>query len=439
MLPFELKLNSVTLEGFRGFQAHTELSLEDLTVLIGDNGSGKTSVLDALAVLLAVVLEQYVPLYARLSDRNSEMWLYRHDVNNLLAQDASAKGTAHFELNGCELEAYFDVAKNDSLDMRFGIENFEAFSATVYATDADGREIMGGAFFDEIKRNASLPVLAYYPCRMAGLDTPDPAKLATDIFSAYEEALTPKALDFKVFKKWFAWQQNKQSSMLPNIKQAILGMLNNDDEAASYTDIRMDWEVIEGQFLLEKQGVRLYESQLSSGEKSLLSLVGDLARRLCLANPQSEAPLKGSGIVLIDEIDLHLHPKWQRKVVGKLREIFPNIQFVVTTHSPAVLANTQARSIKIVQDGKIFDWFQLLDMNSYGASIEKIIELALSVPSYMPKELEAIFQRYESLINEDRFDEAENLGEKIASITDSHHPRLLNGRSEIEFKKLMRL
>lgn len=354
MLPFELKLKKVIIDGFRGFKDPIEISIEEsLTVFIGDNGSGKTSVLDAIAVLLAALLEQYVPLYANLSDRHSEMQLSKFDVNNTLPQEASAKSSADFELNDCLLTTYFDVAKDERLDMRYGIEDSErAFSDTVYATDQDGMEFRGGAYFEEIKRNSHLPVLAYYPCRMVGLETPDPEKLSTDIYSTYEDALTPKALDFKVFKKWFAWQQNKQSDILHNIKQAILIMLN-DDKKSDYMDIRIDWTVIEGQFVLEKQGILLFENQLSSGEKSLLSLVGDLARRLCLANPKSENPLNGSGIVLIDEIDLHLHPKWQRKVVGKLREIFPNIQFLVTTHSPTLLGTLDRKHIKILRNGQI--------------------------------------------------------------------------------------
>lgn len=65
--------------------------------------------------------------------------------------------------------------------------------------------------------------------------------------------------------------------------------------------------------------------------------LGDLTRRLVLANPSLDDPLLGEGIVLIDEIELHMHPKWQRRIIGVLKEVFPNIQFIITTHSPQVL------------------------------------------------------------------------------------------------------
>jgi predicted ATP-binding protein involved in virulence len=95
-------------------------------------------------------------------------------------------------------------------------------------------------------------------------------------------------------------------------------------------------------------------SQMSAGEKHIFAMIGDIAMKLIEANPNKENPLKdGTGVVLIDEIDLHLHPKWQRKVVTKLRDIFPNVQFVITTHSPALLANFDRKHIRVLKDGKI--------------------------------------------------------------------------------------
>ena len=89
---------------------------------------------------------------------------------------------------------------------------------------------------------------------------------------------------------------------------------------------------------IDKENISLNVSQMSDGEKCTLALLGDLARRLALANPMKENPLLGEGIVLIDEVELHMHPSWQRKVLYTLKETFPNIQFIVTTHSPIILS-----------------------------------------------------------------------------------------------------
>jgi predicted ATP-binding protein involved in virulence len=81
-------------------------------------------------------------------------------------------------------------------------------------------------------------------------------------------------------------------------------------------------------------------NQLSQGEKSLI-LVGDIARRLAMMNPKLDNPLLGKGIILIDEIDMHLHPQWQRSIIQRLQTTFPNCQFILTTHSPLVISDTQ--------------------------------------------------------------------------------------------------
>ena len=104
-----------------------------------------------------------------------------------------------------------------------------------------------------------------------------------------------------------------------------------------------------GNFVFIKEGVKLLETQLSSGERSLMTLVADIARRLVIANPLSKNPLlEGSGLVLIDEIDLHLHPLWQRRVVSKLMEIFPKVQFIATSHSLVVISSLKPEYIRLL-------------------------------------------------------------------------------------------
>ncbi|WP_436718331.1 AAA family ATPase [Escherichia coli] len=89
---------------------------------------------------------------------------------------------------------------------------------------------------------------------------------------------------------------------------------------------------------IDKNGQTLNVLQLSQGEKSLMALVGDIARRLAMMNPMLENPLNGEGIILIDEVDMHLHPTWQRTIIQRLTTTFPHCQFVLTTHSPLVIS-----------------------------------------------------------------------------------------------------
>ena len=111
----------------------------------------------------------------------------------------------------------------------------------------------------------------------------------------------------------------------------------------------LDIEYIDSSFNVQRTAL----SQLSDGYRSTLSLIADIAYRMALLNPSlGKDVLKTPGIVLIDEVDLHLHPIWQARILGDLRSIFPNIQFVVTTHVPAVISSVRSQQVRIIADGE---------------------------------------------------------------------------------------
>lgn len=116
--------------------------------------------------------------------------------------------------------------------------------------------------------------------------------------------------------------------------------------------VRFDSIDSEGRILFDVNGTQVSTAGLSDGYRSVIGLAGDLVWRMLAAFPNSENPLHQPGIVLIDELDIHLHPVWQRNIAGWLRKQFPNIQFIVTTHSPMVAAGagSDALTIKIGQD-----------------------------------------------------------------------------------------
>jgi energy-coupling factor transporter ATP-binding protein EcfA2 len=112
----------------------------------------------------------------------------------------------------------------------------------------------------------------------------------------------------------------------------------------------------EGQVLFEEAGVEVPVQHLSDGYRSTVAWIGDLVRRLVDAFPEMENPLDATGVVLVDELDLHLHPKWQRTIVEEVRELFPNLQFIVSSHSPFVAQDVGERDKIVVlkkTDGKI--------------------------------------------------------------------------------------
>jgi hypothetical protein len=196
----------------------------------------------------------------------------------------------------------------------------------------------------DIEEPTALPIVVFYSINRLSFDFKEIAKREHTALSAYDNALDGLALDYNLFFRWYKWQKDtdifKKTNVIQHIDKAILGVMNDaDNQVFSDLLIEPTTDIREYRLVLKKGNVEVEADQLSSGEKSLMILIADIARRLCLLNPKSENPLHGQGIVLIDEIDLHLHPKLQRQIIPKLQAIFPNIQFVVTTHSPLVISN----------------------------------------------------------------------------------------------------
>jgi predicted ATP-binding protein involved in virulence len=160
-------------------------------------------------------------------------------------------------------------------------------------------------------------------------------------FEALEGALTADSR----FKSAFVWFYNKENEEqrkqrdLKNFEFQLPELKAVREAIVSVFPGISDPHIILNplKFVVKKDSETLDIMQLSDGYKTLLSLVIDLAIRMALANPEAKNPLESEAVVLIDEIDLHLHPEWQRRVVGDLLRTFPKTQFLLTTHSPFII------------------------------------------------------------------------------------------------------
>lgn len=142
-------------------------------------------------------------------------------------------------------------------------------------------------------------------------------------------------------------QQGQDTPVLLSIKNAVIHSLEN------CTDISFDFE--EGRVIVDfEDNISVPFEHLSDGQRTILGLFCDIARRAAILNPHfgGEASEKTKGVVLIDELDLHLHPKWQMNIVEDLRKVFPNIQFICTTHSPILLRSIEKEKIIILENGE---------------------------------------------------------------------------------------
>ncbi len=266
-----------------------------------------------------------------------------------------------------------------------------------------------------------LPLLVYYGGAAINIKHYKELKVPyrPGYFQAYAQALEPERFDFEEFLCWALWANEKQKHAWDLAKRTILNIMNADPELAPYEDIRIETQTV---FFDKKIGADLMPievAQLSAGEKNVVALVADLVKRAVQLNavlfnadsdelPGNESnPLKKTpGIVLIDEIDLHLHPRWQRIIVPKLVEHFPEIQFIITTHSPFVLQAIKPEYTQIVRLKDFYINSSYENVYHYGVKIEDIIKNLQSISEARIPEIQKKIEDVYELIDKGNLEEA---------------------------------
>jgi predicted ATP-binding protein involved in virulence len=371
-----MKIKQLRLKSFRGI---SDLTLDfdpQLNIVIGNNGSGKSSILDCLGAVLRHICDLVNALYV--NSNNITDFRNPRSKNIFLDDDISANN----EKANVQVETILK-----SLDFQFFIQKNRGDQSKVSANILDNNP---SDRLQSFVHSTHIPVLIYYSVKrdiLFGECQDYQQEKSNTLFDAYVRAFTGGQVVFNEFFEWFKLLEelenelirdspNYRDKQLESVRQAIYTFL------PEFKDLRIRRRP-ELRMTVTKNSAELTINQLSDGEKNLLAMVGDLARRLAIANPEMEKPEQGSGVVLIDEIELHLHPKWQRMVIPALLRTFPNCQFIITTHSPQVLGE--------VKDGKIY---RLANtelgvtaeiVRTYGRDSNRILEDEMGVPKRSQK------------------------------------------------------
>ena len=393
-----IKILTLTLENFRGIK-ELQLPFEPgLTVIAAVNGGGKTTVIDALAMLLSW-------LTARTKrDSGKGGRIKEVEINN---------DRKHAQLSLQTSSGEWSIGKTRKGTDYVVISNLLALANIV-------RQLRG-----QLETENSLPVFAFYPVNRAVRDDDFPKRIRIkhefDPISVYDDFLTSSA-NFRLFFEWFREREDienenlRTNGILQNVD--TLEFLDLQLEAVrsalekflpEYHDFRIKRQPL--RMVVTKGDQELRIDSLSVGETCFIALIGDIARRLSIANPRKRNPLEGEGVILIDEIDLHLHPAWQRRAVTNLTKVFPNVQFVVTTHSPQILSEVAPESIRLLyQEDNLIKF--TIPKQSIGLNSVEILRELMDDPginSTVPKRIAEIATK----IDHDEFDAARELIQKL--------------------------
>jgi len=383
-----MRIDEIKIVNFKIFD-EIEFSFNDnFNLIIGINGSGKTSLLRALAIALAGWANAYIKDDKNLRPiEDNEVMEIQKDGRFDKTKETFIKVTGKAVIIDDN-----DIKKNIDIEWKrkrteenpqteiFCSVKYQGYSTWYsYANFSNlGRSTLS---FIEKGNSFDLPLLAFYECDRLWivedkLNIEDTAKRQYSRFTPYTDCFHTGA-NHTAIGEWLLkyelvkLQQKKGTPVLEAIKNAARNALED------CTDISFDFE--EGQVIVDFEGDKSIPFEhLSDGQRTLLGLFCDIARRAAILNPhfEGEANEKTNGVVLIDELDLHLHPRWQMNIIENLQKTFPNIQFVCTTHSPILLRSIEKEKIIILKDGKQSD----LDFYTKGRDVNSILYDLMGVP-----------------------------------------------------------
>lgn len=407
-----MKLESLSLAHCGGFE-QLDITFEpDVTLIAGVNGVGKSTVLHALAVLLSRAMPEFTP------SRSVPLYFTDDEIHG---DKASLEVSARLQIDGQTINAGVQRlrAVDEKGDRFMLLRQAEAATgATDFAQALSTRTLTGEleAGMTETRvalanlKSAAHPPLAVYfsPKRqLPGQPRSLPETKPFEPSIAYGRALHDREVELREFMHWFRTQEKLGAANEPR-RLKVLDALRTvvSDLVPEFSNLRIQEQPRLG-FVVDKRGQPFYLHQLSDGERGLLALVFDLTRRLAIVNPNSENPIfEGVALVMIDEIELHLHPKWQREVIKRLPHIFKSCQFVITTHSPQVIGEVEARSVRLLtwQDGKV-----VVDIPAmaYGTDSNWILSVLMGADE-VSQEVEAKLENVSRLISERDLDSAKS-------------------------------
>ncbi|MDP2832180.1 MAG: AAA family ATPase [Pseudomonadota bacterium] len=434
-----MKLQRLTLANFRGFD-QIELDIAtDVTVIAGVNGVGKSGVLKALASAMSLALPRFTA--------STEVPLGLADTD---VQFSKAGLSLSAELSLDAADIYIDITRAAPLekdkaeallkrrdDLRFATRETKKGSKEEQAINDDIRlidlqlapvsdvpvvrilpkspDIVPEEICAKGKVSNVQPIAVFYSTARFFSRLPPvlPKTKSVDLAAAYDKALNQMEVSLNDFANWYrVLVDDKPPELTTRMFQQLEAAVSVFLPGVSNLQIHADRPP---RFSVDKNCSHFYLEQLSDGERGLLALVFDLTRRLAIANPNSNNPIaEGVALVMIDEIELHLHPKWQRQVLRRLRDAFKNCQFVVTSHSPQVIGQVRPEALRLLHHDASGKVTLVPVAQSFGMDSNWILQNVMGVPARDYETEQRLSTIYQA-IDEGKLQDARALAESLRS------------------------
>ena len=424
-----MQVKELKLTNCRGLTNTSIPFQEGMNLIVGVNGAGKSTALESLNILLSQVLFDMTKGVAPNSN-GFELEDISHGQNTLDARLSFETSTGDELQMNCikhrhKIDGVIHTREQKSFRSGEEVSSFREESESV----KEGTQLVQASDGNPAKAKLNkLPLLLLFSVDRSR-PTYEKGKKLKRVHPGYAGAFSSKrgfnindVVEWWESKEAIAKEAPSSSSarQLNLVKQALRELcplfsdwrLASDSENGSEDlDLWVDKTVAateldeSGNLVDTTKEQALRVRQLSDGERSIIAMAFDIARRLILLNEKDEDPVKnGKGIVLIDEIDLHLHPQWQRKIVTELPRAFPNIQFITTSHSPQTIGETAPGHVIILEEGGKAK----IESESLGRSSGWILRHIMG-SSERNDELKQGLEQIDKLIDEDKYTEAREL------------------------------
>ena len=436
-----MKLKKIRVTNYRCFK-DADIDFDDhITLIVGKNGAGKTAILDAVAVAVSTFLLGIDGGVSRSISKDDARYAF-HDLEGTV--DPQHQFPVIIESIGDCLENH-DAKWVRSLNSENGNTTIkEARELTNISKEVQNRIMTGD-------KSLVLPLISYYGTGRLYAQKKEKKNIQslTEFKRqvGYVDCMAAESNE-KLMLNWFQIQtlkslQEQQRTgviekplLLKTVETAIckcFERISGSKNASIIFDLNthrlvLNFESADG------SSQKFAMDEMSDGYKNTLSMIGDIAYRMAVLNPMlGDKVLEETiGVVVIDEIDLHLHPQWQQTIINDLNTIFPKIQFIVSSHAPAVINSVPKEQIRILDNGEIY----MPAAQTYGRDANSILREVMKV-SERPMDITERLKTFYACMDNKKYDEADKVLSEIEDVVGTTDPDIAAVRTSLDLEKIL--